>query len=232
MCGCSGAKDISDEKLENVKDLILGLDKDTDESQEDSVTENTISIATDKPTAEITPESGSVTESENDRTSSSDRLDTDSDNSSFTEERLPLKYENEYFTVSPSENWECCASNETDCSYALADPKSVQEAGLLVSFQVVENAGTDYGTLSEVTDGIDKMYEEMGFTFMRDSTITFRGRETYCITISSPYGNYLTQMAFQDEKNFYNINIVYPMDPITDQMVELAGEVVDTFELK
>lgn len=207
LCGCSEAKDLCRDMLEDIKDFILEQDDKINETCEEY---ESIYEIIDTETA----------------------LPDDSEYIPFPETDNPLKYDGEYFAVSPSNEWECYEYSENDCMYIIKEPETSEEAGIVVSFQVSENCGSNYIPLEKIAGGMDKIYDDMGYKVLEHGKTQFREIEAYCYTLATPYDNYFLMTSFQSEEHYYTITVTYTTNPMTDKTEKLFDEILSTFVTK
>lgn len=209
--GCSEIKDASKNVLTELKDAIKEQFQDNNEQ------ENTNEYETIETTIFAPEES---------------LLESESEYIPYPETNFPLKYENEYFTVSPDDKWQCYDATEDSCFYVLSDPESIEEAGLVISIQVIENCGSNEISLHEMVDDMDEMFAEIDYKVVNSGDTVFQDREAYYITVATSYETHLIILAFQTEECYFTYNIAYNREPMIDSIKAFVGDLLTTVVIK
>lgn len=206
LCGCSEAKDLCREMLENTRDFLMDNEKGIESRDEYESSYKIIDTET--------------------------ALPDESDYIPLPEDDNPIEYDEKWFSVSPGDKWECFDYSDNDCMYVIKDPKTVEEAGLVISFRVAEGIGSKYFSLHELIDDMDTMYEDLDYEILEQGDTRFREYDAYYYSAVSPYETFFTITSFQTEECYFSIDIVYSAGHSPDEVKKLSDEIISTFVIK
>lgn len=210
LCGCSEAKDLCREMLENTRDFLMDNEKDVESRDEYESTYESITEIIDTETA----------------------LPDESDYIPLPDEDDRTEYDGKYFSVSPSDKWEYINDTEYECMYVIKEPESVEEAGFLLAIRADEGTGSDYFSIYDITDGMISMYEELDYEILEYGDTSFRDYDGYYFRAASPYDTCFTITYFQTEECCFSIDIVYSTGQPPEEIEQLSEEILSVFVIK